>query len=163
MVEGYRLGEPYQRPRRKGLKVLVLLCTLMAITIVPALAARGGNGGKGHGGSGGGSTSGGGLAWKMITDADGNGSPNYKDQLTFDVAPTTATTRPMVALTCSQAGVHVYSMTAGFYPAYPWTTTYTLSSNRWTGGAADCTATLYYIASNGKESVLAAIPVPVGA
>ena len=51
MVEGYRLGEPYQRPRRKGPKVFVLLCTLMAITILPALAAKGG-GGKGHGGGG---------------------------------------------------------------------------------------------------------------
>jgi hypothetical protein len=54
MVEGYRLGEPHQRPRRKGLKILVLLCALMAITILPALAAKGG-GGKGHGGGGGGS------------------------------------------------------------------------------------------------------------
>jgi hypothetical protein len=44
MVEGYRLGEPYQRPRRKGLKVVVLLCTLMAITILPALAAKSGGG-----------------------------------------------------------------------------------------------------------------------
>jgi hypothetical protein len=162
MVEGYRLGEPYQRPRRKGLKVLVLLCTLMAITILPALAAKGGQG-KGRGGSSGGSTSGDStLAWKMVTDANGNLSPNYGDRLTFEVK-TSATTRPMVALTCSQSGTQVYSMTAGFYPDYPWTTTYTLSSNRWTGGAADCTASLYYIAGNGKESVLASIPISVEA
>jgi hypothetical protein len=163
MADSYSMGQQYERPRHKGLKTLAILTTLMAITILPALAARGGSG-KGHGGNGGGSTSGStGLAWKMVTDADGNGSPNYKDQLTFDVAPTTATTRPMVALTCSQDGVHVYSMTAGFYPDYPWTTTYTLSSTRWTGGAADCTATLYYIAGNGKEPVLGSIAVPVGA
>jgi hypothetical protein len=67
----------------------------------------------------------------------------------------------MVSLTCSQGGALVYSMTAGFFPDYPWTTTYTLKSNAWTGGAADCTATLYYITGNGKEPVLATLPIHV--
>jgi hypothetical protein len=157
MVEGYRLGEPYRRPRRKGLKVLALLCALMAITILPALAARGGNGGgKGH--TAGGTTSGGTILMRMLDPTDT--VANYGDRITFDVE-TSATTRPMVSLTCSQGGALVYSMTAGFFPDYPWTTTYYLKSNAWTGGAADCTATLYYITGNGKEPVLATLPIHV--
>ena len=40
---------------------------------------------------------------------------------------------------------------AGFYPEYPWpwAQTFTLSSGAWTGGAANCTATLYYF--NGRS------------
>jgi hypothetical protein len=52
----YRLGEPYEAPRRKGLKTFAIVAALLAITILPAMAAKGGQGagggGKGHGGSG---------------------------------------------------------------------------------------------------------------
>jgi hypothetical protein len=48
----YRLGEPYEPPRYKGLKIVAILATLMAITILPAMAAKGGNGGGKHGGGG---------------------------------------------------------------------------------------------------------------
>jgi hypothetical protein len=156
----YRLGEPYEPPRRKGLKVFAILAALLAITILPALAAKGGNsGGKGH--NAGGTTSGGGTLSLVLLDST-DGSPHWGQHVTFDVSAT-ATTRPMVGVTCTQGGMQVYSMTAGFFPDYPWTTTYTLKSNAWTSGAADCTASLYYIAANGKEPVLATLPIHVEA
>src|SRR5262245_2346393 len=34
MADSYYLGERYERPRHKGLKVLALLCTLMGITML---------------------------------------------------------------------------------------------------------------------------------
>jgi hypothetical protein len=43
----YRLGEPYERPRRKGTKAFAIAAVLMALTILPAMAARGGSGGGG--------------------------------------------------------------------------------------------------------------------
>jgi hypothetical protein len=142
----YRLGEPYERSRRKGLKVFVILASLMAITIVPALAARGGGGGGGgkggHGGSGGGSTSGGGtLTLRVLTGPDS--TPNWGEEITFTVS-TTATTEPNVNVKCSQNGNVVYGAVTGYYDSYPWpwTQIMTLSSQSWTGGAADCTATL---------------------
>src|SRR5260221_1945162 len=64
-----------------------------------ALAAKGG-GGKPGGGTGGT----GGLTLVMLTDANGNGLPNWGDTVTFNVS-TTATTQPNVDLKCSQNGV----------------------------------------------------------
>jgi hypothetical protein len=43
----YRLDDPYESPRRKGLKTVGIVAALMAITILPAVAASGGKG-KGH-------------------------------------------------------------------------------------------------------------------
>jgi hypothetical protein len=108
-----------------------------------SLNARGG--GK-PGGGGGGSTDGSSsLSLRMVTDNNGDGQPNWSDQITF-VISTTATSEPNVSLKCSQNGTVVYSASAGYYPAYPWpgTQTMTLRSTKWTGGAADCTAKLYY-------------------
>jgi hypothetical protein len=52
----------------------------------------------------------------------------------------------MVKLQCFQGSTLVYTSSAGFYPGYPWpwAQTFTLSSAAWTGGAASCTASLYY-------------------
>jgi hypothetical protein len=63
--------------------------------------------------------------------------------VTFNVS-TTATDRPFVQLACFQGGTQVYSYQAGFYPDYRWSLVFTLSSNAWTGGAAECTANLDY-------------------
>jgi hypothetical protein len=157
MVEGYRLGEPYQRPRHKGFKVLVLLCTLMAITILPALAARGGNGGGKGKGSGGGGTTGGtsSLAYRVLTGTDT--TPNWGEQVTFDVQ-TTATAKPLVQLNCYQ-GDEVYAASAGFWDGYPWPQDqiFTLKSSVWTGGGADCTARLYSSNGNGGFTTITTI------
>src|SRR5207249_591817 len=100
-------------------------------------------GGKGGGGTTG--TTNSSLTLVMVTDNNGNSAPNWGDTVTFSVS-TTATTEPHVQLACSQGGATVYSAEAGFYDGYlwPWNRNMTLSSYLWTGGAADCTAVLYY-------------------
>jgi len=101
-------------------------------------------------GGGGGSSS---FTLRMVTDVNGNGLPNWGDQVTFNVA-TSATTTPRVDLTCSQNGVVVLGATAGFYEGYPWpwTQIMTLSSPSWPSGAADCKAVLYYF--GGRKNVV---------
>jgi hypothetical protein len=63
--------------------------------------------------------------------------PHYGDQVTFAVT-TTATDRPYVLLDCYQGGTWVSTAQAFYTPS----TSFTLASGWWTGGAADCTATL---------------------
>jgi hypothetical protein len=98
----------------------------------------------------------------MSTDKNGDGLPNWGDTVTFNVS-TTATTEPTVSLSCSQSGVVVYGATSGFYEGYPWPWTkyMTLSSGAWTGGAANCTATLFP-ASN-RSTILATLTFNAGA
>ncbi len=92
-----------------------------------------------------------------------DGLPHYGQQVTFNVS-TNATTQPNVSVDCYQNGALVYGAVAGFYAGYPWpwTQVFTLSSPSWTGGAANCTAALYYF--NGKKTVtLTSLNVPVSA
>ena len=76
---------------------------------------------------------------------------NWGDQITFDVT-TNETDYPVVSVLCYQSDTLVYAGSAGFYPSYPWqyAQTFTLRSNTWTGGPADCAATLKY--SDGRRS-----------
>jgi hypothetical protein len=92
----------------------------------------------------------------MVTDANGNGAPNWGDRVTFNV--TTSAAEPHVDLKCSQNGVVVASGTAGFYDSYPWPWTKTMSmfSPSWTSGAANCTATLYVFGTK-RNTVLATL------
>jgi hypothetical protein len=78
----------------------------------------------------------------MVADSNGNGLPNWADTITFKI--TSASTYPYVDVGCYQGGTLVYSASAGFYPSYPWpgARNMPLYSPSWTGGAADCTATL---------------------
>jgi hypothetical protein len=110
-----------------------------------ATTAKGGGGGKGRPG-GGGTGGSGSLTLRVISDANGNGLPDWGDSVRFDVS-TSATSEPNVSLTCSQSGTVVYGAVTGYYSGYPWpwTQVMTLSSASWTGGAASCTAKLYYI------------------
>jgi hypothetical protein len=112
-----------------------------------AFAAKGGGGSKPSGGAGGGT-----LTLVMVTDANSNGSPNWGDTVTFNVS-TSATSSPEVKLTCYQGGVAVYWTQTAYYAGYPfpWTQMMQLQSGAWTGGAADCTAVLYY--SSGRKTV----------
>src|SRR5437773_12533104 len=89
------------------------------------------------------SVTGSGFALVVLNSTDG--LANWGGQVTFTVS-TTATTEPHVSLRCSQNGVVVYATQTGFYAGYlwPWTQVMTLSSVAWTGGSADCVATLYY-------------------
>ena len=102
------------------------------------------------------------LALVTSTDINGNGLPDWGDTVTFKVS-TTETTEPHVDLTCSQDGVVVYFATTGYFDSYlwPWTQFMTLSSTAWQGGAAECTAELYYF-SGRRMPVLASISFTAG-
>jgi hypothetical protein len=98
----------------------------------------------------------------MVTDANGNGSPDYGDQITFNVSSNAP--YYFVALVCTQNGTIVEQQTNGFYVGWPWSKTYTLTSTAWLGGAASCTATLYSSLSDGSNRQnLAALSFAVGA
>ena len=108
---------------------------------------------------GGGTATGGGLSLVLLDSTDG--VAHWGKQVTFTVS-TTATTEPNVSLTCKQNGVVVYGAVTGFYASYPWPWTrhMTLSSQSWTGGAADCVAKLYYFSGSSTVN-LASLPVKV--
>jgi hypothetical protein len=112
--------------------------------------------GGSHGGGGGGTGS---FSLVLLNSTDG--LPHWGQQVTFNVS-TTATTEPNVSLNCYQNGGLVYGAEAGFYPSYPWpgSQTFTLSSPSWTGGAASCTAKLYYF-SGKTTTTLATMNVQV--
>jgi len=117
--------------------------------------AKGGGGGGGKGSAGGGATTGGGgsLAWRMVTDLNGNGSPNWGDTVTWTFS--TSASEPHVDLTCSQNGTVVYGATTGFYASYPWpwTQNMTLSSQAWSAGSANCVGVLYVFSGSSKSTL----------
>jgi hypothetical protein len=137
--------------------VLALSIALVVIlAVVPAgLAAKGGGSGGGGkpGGGGGGS-----LSLVVVSSPYNDGLAHYSGTVTFDVS-TTATAKPTVKVECSQGGVVVYRASAGFYPEYPWqwARNFSLGSGAWTGRAADCVATMYYVSSNGRTNTLATL------
>jgi hypothetical protein len=147
-------------PRRKTSAARIAFIAaflVLALALVPAaLAGKGGKPGAG------GTASGSGLSVAMVVDQNGNGAPNWNDQITFNVS-TTATTKPWVKLNCYQNGLWVSTSTAGFFAAYAWAPNFTLASGGWTSGAGDCTATLYMVTSNGRSKSLASLGFHVDA
>ena len=123
-------------------KTIPRLIPVLAIVAMLAIASPA-FAGKGGGKHGGGRLGTGGLELKMVNDVNGNTLPNWGDSIRFNVN-NTATTEPHVDVACKQDGVVVYGATTGYYASYPWpwTQVMTLSSGMWTGGAANCTATL---------------------
>lgn len=155
-------------PRGKlGLLATVLVLTLVLSTLLaaPTLAARKNSPGGGGGGNGGGgsATSSGSLALVMVNDLNGDGSPDWSDTITWSIS-TSDTTTPYVSVSCYQNGTNVYNTSAGFFADYPWpwTVNMTLRSSVWTGGAADCTATLYY-PSGTKTVIVTTVSFAAGA
>ena len=134
--------------------IVILLTGLLA---VPVLGARGGGGGGGKPGGGGSGS----LALVMVTDANADGLPNVGDTVTFNVA--SSAERPYVSVNCYQGGSWVYSASAGFFAAYPWSQNFTLSTTSWPGGAADCTAMLYTTKDGIRINTLATIGFAAGA
>jgi hypothetical protein len=60
----------------------------------------------------------------------------------------------------------VYYHEGGFYPGDPWAPgdqMFDLQSSAWTSGAADCTATLFYINRKLQQVDLASLSFHVGA
>jgi hypothetical protein len=125
-----------------------------------ALAAKGGGGG--HTKPGGGSTGTGSLAMVVTTDVNGNGAANWGDTITYNVS-TTATAYPYVSTQCTQGGTLVMSDSAGWFASYAWPDArfLRLASDRWTSGAASCTARLYSM-DGGSQSILKTITFSVG-
>jgi hypothetical protein len=137
----------------------VLSLAVLALALVPAvgLAAKGGNGGGGHGGgkpTGGGSTGSASisLAYPLVYDANGNGAPNWRDTVSFNVS-TTATTEPYVDLQCFQNGVLVAEGWRGYFDGSLDTRNFGLYGGQWTGGAADCTAYVDMSTSRGMQQL----------
>jgi hypothetical protein len=130
----------------------LVVALALALALVPAaFAAKGGGSGGGKPGGGGGGSS---LSLQMVTDT-GTAGVSYGDTVTFNVS--TSASYPSVQLVCYQNGTLVFAQTAGFFPTYVWSKNYTLGGDRWPGGAANCTATLYYTTKNGTNSTLASL------
>jgi hypothetical protein len=80
-------------------------------------------------------------------------APAQGGQITFNVS-TTQTDHPSVNVRCYQPGSWVYDGWQSFWPGAP-EPVFTLSSNYWTSGAADCTARLVYYDRQGRLQTLA--------
>ena len=143
------------------IRKIVLVASVVALLVAaPAAFAgkpSGGGGGGGKGGGGGGSAGDGTSSMTLVLVDSTDGVPHWGQNVRFDVRTTAA--EPHVDLNCSQNGTLVYSGTTGYYDSYPWpwTQTFTLSSQRWTGGDADCTARLYKLANNGAKTTLSTL------
>jgi hypothetical protein len=104
---------------------------------------------------------------KLVPMADGarlasTAEPSYGDQITFEVS-TTETDRPFVNLRCYQGDAFVADGWHGFFASYVPEPVFTLRSDYWTGGAADCTARLVKWDRLGRERTLATLDFHVGA
>ena len=143
-------GEPSGGTYKLGKRSAALLVTTLTLALSFAVAtpafAKGGHGG---GGAGGGSS-----VSLVLVDPSSDGMAHSGQQVTFAVA-TSATASPFVSLNCYQGSVWVYTASAGFFAAYPWSQDFTLSSTSWTGGAADCTARLYSSRDGTRTTTLA--------
>ena len=100
----------------------------------------------------------------LVNETAPGAAPGYGQTITFKVQ-TSAAPEPWVSLVCDQNGTTVLSDNVGFFASYPWQwqQNVTLSSGSWTGGAANCLATLYSTTSKGKSSTLATLTFPVTA
>jgi hypothetical protein len=128
---------------------------VLALALVPvALAAKGGSHGGGGTTSGSSSIS---IAEPLVYDANGDGLPNWGDTIRFNVS-TTVTTEPFVELICYQNGVAVYGANTGYFDSYSWPSTQNmkLGSQMWTGGNADCVASMFTF-RNGHRWTLATL------
>ena len=131
-------------PKRSIAFFVAALALALSLSVATPAFAKGGHGGGGNGGSS--------LSLVLVDSLDG--MPHSGQQVTFAVA-TSATASPFVSLNCYQGSVWVYTASAGFFAAYPWSQNFTLSSTPWTGGAADCTARLYSSRDGTRTTTLA--------
>ena len=134
---------------------LALLTSLVALLATAPAAFAGKGGGKPGGGTIGGTSS---LTLVVLNSADG--SAHQGQSVTFNVS-TTATDRPFVRLDCYQGGTWIYTASAGFFPDYPWSKEFILSSSAWTSGGASCTATMYMTKDGSRVTNLATLAFPV--
>jgi hypothetical protein len=137
----------------KRLNKLGAIATVAAAFAAFVAAAPAASAGKPSGGGGSGSS------LQLVVLTGGDSVPNWGEDVTFNIS-TTATKTPYVDLNCSQGGTVVYTATSGFFASYPWpwTQTMNLASQMWTGGSAQCTATLYTFDNKARKVTLAVLP-----
>jgi len=112
-----------------------LLAGAAALVLGLAPAALAGKGKPPSGGAGGGGS----ISLRLLNSIDG--LPHVLQKVTFDVS-TTATQYPYVTVDCYDArGVLIYEASRGIFPT-SLSQVFTLGSNSWMSGAADCTAWL---------------------
>ena len=94
------------------------------------------------------------LAVQTVLDADGDGLLSWGDSISIEVLTTDSWNQ--VEVICSQNGVDVFGSgrTKGVNDQYP----IQLSSGMWTGGAADCTASLIVL---GQKAPISSLPFTV--
>ena len=88
-------------------------------------------------------------------------TPQFGQSITFAVS-TNATSNPFVNLNCYQNGVLVMNSWSAFFPGGTGQA-FGLYSPAWKSGAANCTADLGMLASNGRWKVLASTSFTVSA
>jgi hypothetical protein len=143
---------------RRTFRIALFAAFAAALLLVPAAFAAKGGGGGGGGGkrppSGGGSGT---VQLVVVSSPLNDNLPHWGGSVTYTVS-TTATTQPYVSTKCYQGSTLVLSTSAGWYASYAWpdARTVTLQTMAWTGGAANCTATLYSMDS-GSPATLASL------
>jgi hypothetical protein len=136
----------------------VALVTALLALLIAAPSAFAGKGGK-PGGGGGTTTTGSSLTLVLLDSTDG--VAHQGQRVTFNV--TTSNTRPFVRVDCYSGSTWIYTASAGFFPDYPWSKEFPLSSSAWTSGAADCTATMYTSTDGTRVTNLATLRFHVNA
>jgi len=136
--------------------------------IAPASAGRFANSGGGSTQGGDTGTPGGGesgpaggssisrLAVTLVTDKNGDGRPSRGDSITFAISTTQAWDQ--VSVVCTQNGTVVLSDVRTLDMWSP----FTLTSQTWSGGAADCKATLEQL-NETKATTIASATFTAGA
>jgi hypothetical protein len=135
-------------------KGAAILASVFALTVAGTASAGNSKGGTT-------STSTISLATPATAAATTAGWPKFGDLVRFNVA-TTATTSPFVNLNCYQGGTLVAQGWAGYFNGALGTGDFGLYSPMWTGGAANCTASLDMFTSKGWK-VLATTSFDVSA
>jgi hypothetical protein len=122
------------RPHFASIAIAASMCLGLAPT---ALGAK--SGGAGHKGEGGGTSGTGTISLVLLNSTDG--LPHWGQTVTFNIS-TTATNEPWVVLKCYQKRVLVAEGMDGYFEGSLSGRNFTLRSAEWTGGEADCTASL---------------------
>jgi hypothetical protein len=122
------------KPSRARRIALTTAVTILVLGVVPvALAGKGRHGGGG--------TTGGTGTLSLVLLNSTDGYAHFGQKVTFNVS-TSATTQPWVTVKCYQSGTLVGQQSNGIF-ATSLSTTFTLGPTQlWSGGAANCTATL---------------------
>lgn len=138
-----------RRPRFRSAAFVGVVVLIVMLAVIPAaLAGKGKTGGGGKPAAFTGS-------FELVPLNSTDGLLHYGQDVTFDV--TSNAYHPMVTLTCYQGADWVKNQSVGFYAGWPWSQIFNLSSWKWPGGAADCTAALYYTDARGRNRTLATV------